>query len=92
MWYASLLDLRTQFNKGRTCEEIIRVSLKIQEAAIKKCSYRWEKKVTQYVRKIEYMSQVHFPTKFVPDIVFTDEPIAQYDVLVVGDAAVNEWK
>ena len=40
MWYASLLDLRTQFNKGRTCEEIITVSLKIQEAAIKKCSYR----------------------------------------------------
>ena len=40
MWYASLLDLRTQFNKGRTCKEIITVSLKIQEAAIKKCSYR----------------------------------------------------
>ena len=38
MWYASLLDSRTQFNKGKTCQEIITVSLKIQEAAIKKCS------------------------------------------------------
>ena len=67
------------------------MSFKIKEATSKIVPIV-EKKVRQYFRQIEYTSPVQFPTKLVPDANFIDEPVVQYDVLVVGNTFPNECK
>ena len=51
------------------------------------------KKVKQYVRKKKrYTNQWHLTPKFTLDIGFTQEPVVPYDILVVENTFVGDWK
>ena len=52
----------------------------------RKCCNHWEKS------KINYTNQRHLRTKVTPDTDFTDEPVVQYDIPVVGNTFVGDCK
>ena len=51
-----------------------------------------EKKEKQYLRQIIYTNKGHLSTQFTPDINFNDEPVVQYDIPVVENTFIDDWK
>ena len=64
------------------------MSLKIQ-ATSKKC---YDHCVKQYVWQIKYTSQGYLPPKIISDIDYTDESVVQFNVPVVENTFVDNWK
>ena len=50
------------------------------------------KKGKQYFRQIKYTNQGHLLTKVVPDIGFTDEPVVPYNVPIVENTCVGNYR
>ena len=48
--------------------------------------------VKQYVWQIRYTSQGHLPPKIISDIDYTDESVVQFNVPVVENTFVDNWK
>ena len=62
--------------------------MKIQ-ATIKKCC---DHCVKQYVWQIKYTNDAHLPPKIISDINYTDESVVQFNVPVVENTFVDNWK